>query len=99
MTKETGGRLDVLANNSGQNFIMPALDIDIENGRKLFDLNFFALLAMIQAFAPLLIEAKGYVVNKSSAAGYVPMPFASQLSTYLPAPQCPVLINNLEPAI
>ncbi|KAG8170253.1 hypothetical protein KVR01_000998 [Diaporthe batatas] len=77
VTKETGGRLDVLVNNSGQNFIMPALDVDIENGRKLFDLNFFAPLAMIQAFIPLIIEAKGYVVNQSSAAGYVPMPFGS----------------------
>ncbi|KAI0900057.1 NAD(P)-binding protein [Annulohypoxylon nitens] len=77
VSQETGGRLDVLVNNSGQNFIMPALDVDLDKARRLFDLNFFAPLAMIQAFAPLLIEARGCIVNHSSAAGYVPMPFAS----------------------
>lgn len=76
--KETGGRLDVLVNNSGQNLVMPALDMKIEDGRKLFDLNFFAPLAVLQAFAPLLIEARGCVVNQSSAAGYLPMPFLSE---------------------
>ena len=54
---------------------MPALDLKIEDGRKLFDLNFFAPLAVLQAFAPLLVEARGCVVNQSSAAGYLPMPF------------------------
>jgi 1-acylglycerone phosphate reductase len=78
VNRHTGGRLDVLVNNSGQNFIRPALDVPLEEGRKLFDLNFWAPLAMIQAFAPLLIEAQGCVVNQSSAAAYFPMPFGSQ---------------------
>ena len=78
VTKETSGRLDVLVNNSGQNLVMPALDLNTEDGRKLFDLNFFAPLAVLQAFAPLLVEARGCVVNQSSAAGYLPMPFLSQ---------------------
>lgn len=78
VTKETGGRLDVLVNNSGQKLIMPALDLKIEDGRKLFDLNFLAPLAVLQAFAPLLIEVGGCIVNQSSAAGYLLMPFLSQ---------------------
>lgn len=78
VSRHTGGRLDILVNNSGQNFIRPALDVPPEEGRKLFDLNFWAPLAMTQAFAPLLIEARGCVGNQSSAAGYVPMPFGSQ---------------------
>lgn len=82
VTKETGGRLDVLVNNSGQNFIMPALDTAIDDARKLFDLNFFAPLAMLQAFAPLLIKARGCVINQSSAAGHMAMPFLS--SFYYP---------------
>ena len=81
VTKENGGRLDVLVNNSGQNLVMPALDLNIEDGRKLFDLNFFAPLAVLQAFAPLLVEARGCVVNHASAAGYLPMPFLSQYYT------------------
>ncbi|KAJ8128015.1 hypothetical protein O1611_g5622 [Lasiodiplodia mahajangana] len=77
VTKETDGRLDILINNSGQNLVMPALDTTIEQGRKLFDLNFFAPLAMMQAFIPLLVKARGCVVNQSSAAGVMSMPFLS----------------------
>ncbi|CAJ2501949.1 Uu.00g048020.m01.CDS01 [Anthostomella pinea] len=43
VTQKTGGRLDVLVNNSGQNLIMPALDMNVVDGRRLFDVNFFAL--------------------------------------------------------
>ena len=72
VTKVTGGTLDVLVNNSGAVMIMPALDASIEEGKKLFDTNFWAMLAMIQAFAPLLIKAKGCVVNSTSASGVLP---------------------------
>lgn len=52
--------------------VMPALDVSIAEGKKLFDTNYWALLAMIQAFAPLLVKAKGYVVNNTSVSGMVP---------------------------
>jgi len=68
---QTGGRLDVLVNNSGRMSLAPALDLSIEEGKKLFDLNFWAPLAMLQAFGPLLIRAKGCVVNNTSANAYV----------------------------
>ena len=84
VTKHTDGRLDVLINNSGQNLVRPALDTSLGEGRKLFALNFWAPLAMIQAFAPLLIEAQGCVVNQSSAAGHISMPFLSQCPKLLP---------------
>lgn len=77
--RETGGTLDVLVNNSGGGLLMPALDVSIEEGKKLFDLNFWAPFAMVQAFAPLLIQAKGCVVNNTSANAHVPFPF---MSTY-----------------
>jgi 1-acylglycerone phosphate reductase len=67
VAKQTGGRLDVLVNNSGQNFVRPALDVSLEEGRK-----------------PLLIEARGHIVNQSSAAGYVPFTFMSQFSHLSP---------------
>ena len=68
----TGGKLNVFVNNSGAAMIMPGLDASIEEGKKLFDTNFWSMLAMIQAFAPLLIEAKGCVVNNTSASGVLP---------------------------
>ncbi|KAK7918206.1 hypothetical protein PG985_010080 [Apiospora marii] len=73
----TSGRgLNVLVNNSGQAQILPALDTDIDEARKIFDLNFWAPLAMVQAFAPLLIEAGGCLVNNASVSAYMPMPFS-----------------------
>ncbi|KAG4433147.1 hypothetical protein IFR05_011360 [Cadophora sp. M221] len=77
VTKETGSRLDVLVNNSGVMSIMPGLDASIKEGKKLFDVNFWAVLAMIQAFAPLLVEARGCVVNNASVAGVMPVYFES----------------------
>ena len=72
VTRATGGKLDVLVNNSGTLMIMPALDVSIEKAKKIFDTNYWAYLAMIQAFAPLLIKANGTVVNNTSASGVVP---------------------------
>ncbi|CAG9947795.1 unnamed protein product [Clonostachys rosea f. rosea IK726] len=75
--KVTGGKLDILINNSGMPFRAPGLDVPIEEGKKLFDLNFWAPLEMLQAFAPLLIEAKGCVVNNSSCSAVLPMGLCS----------------------
>lgn len=79
VAKATAGRLDVLVNNSGRGMIAPGLDAPIEEGRNLFDLNFWAPFAMVQAFAPLLIKAKGCIVNNSSAAAVAPFPLNSKL--------------------
>uniref|UniRef100_A0A0D2XTG7 NADPH-dependent 1-acyldihydroxyacetone phosphate reductase n=1 Tax=Fusarium oxysporum (strain Fo5176) TaxID=660025 RepID=A0A0D2XTG7_FUSOF len=58
---QTGGGLDVLVNNSGGGYTLPALDVSIEESKKLFELNFWAPLTMLQAFAPLLIKTKGCI--------------------------------------
>lgn len=75
---DTGGRLDVLVNNSGRTQIFPALDTPVDEARELFDLNFWAPLAMVQAFAPLLIEARGCLVNNASISAYIPTPFVGE---------------------
>ena len=48
---------------------MPGLDVDLDEARAVFETNFFAIIAMTQAFIPLLIAAKGLVVNIGSCAG------------------------------
>lgn len=69
-TKETtGGKLDFLVNNAGYGYMMPLMDADINKIRKNFDVNVFGLLAVTQAFFPLLREAKGMVVNQASITG------------------------------
>lgn len=66
VTKRTGGTLDVLVNNAGVEFNSPLLDTNVTEAKKLFDTNVWGVLEMVQAFAPLLIEAKGVVFNQSS---------------------------------
>jgi len=68
----TGGSLDILVNNSGAGYAVALLDADISEAKKLFDVNVFSVITVTQAFAPLLIQAKGTVVNIGSIAGLGP---------------------------
>ncbi|KAI1609492.1 oxidoreductase [Exophiala viscosa] len=76
---QTGGKLDYLVNNSGRNIMIPALDADIDDAKEMFDVNFWGILRMVQGFAPLLIEAKGTIVNIGSIVAYLHKPFTSKL--------------------
>jgi 1-acylglycerone phosphate reductase len=80
VSKATDGKLDVLINNAGRVMIMPGLDVSVDEARSLFDTNYWALLIMIQTFAPMLINARGYVINNTSISGV--MPFGGFISIY-----------------
>ena len=54
---------------------MPMLDVDIKDARRVFDVNYFGVLATVQAFAPLIIPAKGKIINVNSIAEFVPVPW------------------------
>lgn len=68
VAQRTGGRLDFLVNNAGRNYTVPALDVDLDEVRELFEVNVFAVMRICQAFAPLLIEAGGTIVQIGSLA-------------------------------
>lgn len=76
---KTGGKLDVLVNNAGADCTIPLLDVPIEEAKALFDLNFWAVLALTQAFAPMLIKAGGTVVNINSVAAKMILAWAGEL--------------------
>ena len=40
VTKATGGQLDHLINNAARNHFMPVLDEDLDEARKLYEVNF-----------------------------------------------------------
>jgi 1-acylglycerone phosphate reductase len=84
IAKRTGGSLDVLVNNAGVEFNSPLLDTDIDEAKRLYDVNVWGLLAMVQAFAPLLIEAKGVVFNQSSIDGALNMVWAGKSISFFP---------------
>lgn len=73
----TGGTLDYLVNNAGRNYVMPTLDVDINEGKRLFDVNFWGALAVTQAFVPMLIAAKGTIVNICSISSHINVPWMS----------------------
>jgi 1-acylglycerone phosphate reductase len=65
----TDGKLDYLVNNAGRNYTVPALDVDFEEVEETFKTNVFSVMRMCKEFAPLLIEAKGTIVQIGSLAG------------------------------
>ncbi|CAM1505867.1 Fc.00g115040.m01.CDS01 [Cosmosporella sp. VM-42] len=81
VTAITGGRLDILVNNAGRTHVIPALDMDLEDVRLTYETNVFGPMSMCQAFAPLLIEARGLIVNISSTSSVVPYLFGGIYSS------------------
>jgi NAD(P)-dependent dehydrogenase (short-subunit alcohol dehydrogenase family) len=77
---QTGGKLHYLVNNSGAGFVMPLLDSDIEMGQHLFDVNVWGVVRVTQTFAPLLVRAKGTIVNNISIASCLGLPYQGMLS-------------------
>lgn len=83
IAKRTGGKLDVLVNNAGVESQSPLLDVDITQAKELYEVNVWGPLAMVQAFAPLLIEAKGIISNQSSIDGALSMAWAGKSTSTL----------------
>ncbi|KAK0721852.1 acylglycerone-phosphate reductase-like protein [Lasiosphaeria miniovina] len=73
----TGGRLDILINNAGRTHTIPATDLDIDDVRETFETNVFGVMAMCAAFADLLIQAGGLIINIASLAAITPYVFGS----------------------
>jgi len=68
-------KLHVLVNNAGQPCCYPAIEIDIEHAQRMYDVNLFGVMRMVNEFAPLVIEAKGKILNIGSITGLFPMAF------------------------
>src|SRR5580704_9141447 len=68
-------RVDVLINNAGRGSYYSPLTSPLEDARSLFDLNFFAPFHLAQLAAPWLKKTKGTIVNVSSIAGQISLPW------------------------
>lgn len=77
VTELTNGRLDILYNNAGRNYTVPALDFDTAELQEVFQANVFSVMQMCKAFTPLLIAAQGTIVQTGSLAGIMPYAFGA----------------------
>jgi len=80
-TLERFGAIDILINNAGAGLYLPAWSAPFEEARWLMELNFFAVLALTQLVTPhMRLRRSGMIVNVSSVAGKVPLPWMTLYS-------------------
>src|ERR1022692_2342111 len=80
-TLERFGAIDLLINNAGVGLYAHSWSAPMEDVRQLMELNFFALLGMIQLVAPHMRNRRsGTIVNVSSIGGKIPLPWATLYS-------------------
>lgn len=70
------GKLDILVNNAGFGATGPLIETDLGTAKRLYDVNVLGVLAVTQAFAPMVIAAQGKVINISSVCGMLAMPWS-----------------------
>lgn len=73
MAKE--GRLDILVNNAGMGIAGAVENTEVDDAKYMFDVNFFGTFYMMKYALPHLREAKGRVVNISSVASKIAIPY------------------------
>jgi short-subunit dehydrogenase len=75
------GRIDVWVNNAGHGLIDSVAQMDMAACRDMFDTNLFGAIAAMQAVVPIMKQqGGGSIVNISSVAGHIPLPYSAGYS-------------------
>lgn len=74
-------RIDVWVNNAGRGLRDTVAQMDMAACRDIFDTNFFSMVSCIQAVVPVMKQqGTGTIINVSSVAGHLPLPFLAVYS-------------------
>src|ERR1700684_3322811 len=74
-------RIDVWVNNAGHGLLDSVAEMDMAAYQEMFDTNFFGAVSAMQAVIPVMRQqGGGTVINISSVAGHIPIPFHAAYS-------------------
>lgn len=74
-------RVDVWINNAGHGLLDSVSQLDMQACHDLFETNFFGALSAMQAVIPVMRQqGGGTIINISSVAGHIPLPFHAAYS-------------------
>lgn len=74
-------RIDVWINNAGHGLLDSVAQVDMHAVHDLFETNFFGTLSAMQAVIPIMRQqGGGAIINISSVAGHIPLPFHASYS-------------------
>src|SRR5580700_5171876 len=69
-------RIDVWINNAGHGILDSVANLDMAACRETFETNFFGAVEAMQAVIPVMKQqGSGSIINISSVAGHIPIPF------------------------
>ncbi len=74
-------RIDVWVNNAGHGLLDSVAEMNMAAFREMFETNFFGAVAAMQAVIPVMRQqGGGTIINISSVAGHIPLPFHAAYS-------------------
>jgi len=75
------GRIDIWVNNAGHGLIDSVARMDLSACRDMFETNLFGAIAGMQAIIPVMKQQNaGTIINISSVAGHIPLPYSAGYS-------------------
>ena len=69
LIEKQGRGLWGLVNNAGVNVVAPLIEVDEADFNFLFDVNVYGVYRVTKAFAPMILDSEGRIVNISSISG------------------------------